>query len=209
MSAAALAVPRADTDEAEPLPPPAAAGPTRRVLLANVVLSQGAWFVTVVGAAHGQAFWGVAAAAAVVGWHLRVSARPGPEARLVMLALLLGLAVETIALAQGHVRYPAGAWWPAALPPYWLIALWGLFAVSLNVALRWLRGRYVLAAAVGAVVGPLSYLSGVRLGAASFVDPAAALFTVALGWSVALPLLTWLAERCDGVGAPRAETARG
>ena len=178
------------------------------MLLANVVLSQAAWFVTIVGAAHGQPAWGMAAAAAVVGWHLRVSARPAPEARLVALALLLGLAVETLALAQGHVRYP-GNGWPAALPPCWLIALWGLFAVSLNVALRWLRGRYALAAVLGALVGPLSYLSGVRLGAAHFVDPTAALLTVALCWSVALPLLVWLAERCDGVGAPRAETAHG
>ena len=182
-----------------PLPVPPAAAPTRRVLLANVALSQAAWFATIVGVAHDRAAWGVAAIGAVVGWHLLVSARPAAEARLVGFALLLGLVVESVALAQGHVAYPNGAW-RAGWPPYWLVALWGLFAVSLNVALRWLRGRAALAALVGAVVGPLSFLSGARLGAASFVDMPAALSTVALGWAVALPLLLWLAERCDGVG---------
>ena len=186
-----------------PAPVPSAAAPTRRVLLANVALSQGAWFATIVGVAHGSGAWGVAAIGGVVGWHLLVSARPAAEARLVGFALLLGLVVESAALAQGHVAYPNGAW-RAGWPPYWLVALWGLFAVSLNVALRWLRGRPARAALIGAVVGPLSFLSGARLGAASFVDTGAALATVAVGWAFALPLLLWLAERCDGVGAPRA-----
>ena len=191
---------------AVPLPIPPAAAPTRRVLLANVALSQGAWFATIVGVAHGRGAWGVAAISGVIGWHLLVSARPAAEARLVGFALLLGLAVESVALAQGHVAYPNGAW-RTGWSPYWLVALWGLFAVSLNVALRWLRGRPALAALVGAVVGPLSFLSGARLGAANFVDMPAALLTVAAGWAVALPLLLWLAERCDGVGAPRAQAA--
>ena len=180
------------------------AAPTRRVLLANVALSQGAWFATIIGVAHDRAAWGVAAIGGVVCWHLLVSARPAAEARLVGLALLLGLVVESVALAQGHVRYPNGAWHPG-WPPYWLVALWGLFAVSLNVALRWLRGRPALAALLGAVVGPLSFLSGARLGAASFVDLPAALLTVAVGWAAALPLLLWLAGRCDGVGLPQAQ----
>ena len=150
MSAAGgIALPAADVAA---LPVPSAAVPTRRVLLANVALSQAAWFATIVGVAHDRAAWGVAAIGAVVGWHLFVSARPVVEARLVGLALLLGLAVESVALAQGHVAYPTGVW-RAGWPPYWLVALWGLFAVSLNVALRWLRGRAALAALVGAEIG--------------------------------------------------------
>jgi hypothetical protein len=77
--------------------------------------------------------------------------------------------------------------------------MWGLLAICLNVSLRWLRGRWLLAVVLGAVGGPFSFASGVKLGAAHFVDPFPALLTIAATWSVALPLLVWVAMRFDGV----------
>ena len=80
------------------------------------------------------------------------------------------------------------------LAPYWMVAMWGLLAIALNVSLRWLRGRWWLAAVLGAVGGPVSFASGVRLGAAHFVDAAAALAAIAVAWALALPLLMWLSD---------------
>jgi hypothetical protein len=83
-----------------------------------------------------------------------------------------------------------------------MVALWGLFAIALNVTLRWLRRRYLLAAVLGAVCGPASFVAGVKLGAAQFVDRVPALAVLAVVWAVAMPLLVWLAQRFDGVGEP-------
>ncbi|MDH6593409.1 hypothetical protein M2165_003298 [Variovorax sp. TBS-050B] len=180
---------------------PLHAGPTRAIQLSNFAVFQLAWFAAVVGAAHGQPLAGTACVAAAIGWHLFVSARPAREARLVALACLIGLVVETAIVQQGHVVYPSGQPVPQ-LAPYWMVALWGLLAIALNVTMRWLRGRPWLAAALGAALGPLAFVSGVRLGGAQFVHAVPALLTLALVWAVLMPVLMRLSVRFDGVSAP-------
>jgi hypothetical protein len=174
------------------------AGPSRARQLANFAVTQAAWFAAVLGAAHGRPDLGTLPALAAIGWHLAISARPRDEAMLALLAAVVGLAAETVVLAFGHVAYPSGQWSPL-LPPYWLVALWSLFAITLNVTMRWLRGRPALAALAGAIAGPLAFSSGVRLGGASFIDPKAALATLVIEWAVLAPLLVALSTRFDGV----------
>ena len=137
---------------------------------------------------------------AVVLLHLGFSRRPGRELRLVGAAMLLGLVVDSVLLATGWLSYPNGQWIPG-LAPYWIVAMWGLFATTLNVSMAWLRGRPVLAVLMGAVGGPLSYLAGEKLGAIELVPPLPALAALALAWALAMPLLMRLAERFDGVRA--------
>jgi Protein of unknown function (DUF2878) len=180
--------------------------PTRTVQIANFVVFQAAWFAAVLGAAHALPLAGTAAIAAAIGWHLAVSARPAQEARLVALACMIGFIVETATLLQGHIAYPSGQPDPR-LAPYWIVALWGLLAIALNVTMRWLRGRWWLAAVLGAIAGPMSFAGGVRLGGAQFIDASAALVTLALVWAVLMPVLVWLSVRLDGVTVP--EAARG
>jgi hypothetical protein len=76
--------------------------------------------------------------------------------------------------------------------------MWGLFATILNVSLRWLRGRWLIAAIAGGLGGPLAYYGGHRLGALEFGDQNAALIALALGWAVVTPILVALSERFDG-----------
>lgn len=186
--------------------PSAVTAPTRAVQFANFVVFQAAWFAAVLGAAHRVPAWGTAAVAGAIGWHLAVSARPAREARLVAIACGLGFVVETAAVWLGHVAYPSGqpvAW----LAPYWMVALWGLLAIALNVTMRWLKPRLWLAALFGAIGGPMSFVGGVKLGGAAFVNPTAALATMALCWAVLMPLLVALSTRFDGVAQPAPEGA--
>jgi membrane protein implicated in regulation of membrane protease activity len=63
----------------------------------------------------------------------------------------------------------------------------------LNSALYWLAGRPLLAAALGAVGGPLAYFGGVGLGALAFPGGLAwALALIAVEWAIAMPLLLGL-----------------
>ena len=175
--------------------------PSTAVRVVNFVVFQLAWFAAVLGAAHQVPLWGTACVVTAIGWHLAVSARPAVEARLVGAACLIGLVAESGIVGQGLVAYPSGqplAW----LAPYWIVAMWGLLAISLNVTLRWLKGRPWLAAALGAVAGPASFACGVRLGGARFLDAPAALATLAVVWGVLLPALVWLSSRFDGVAVP-------
>ena len=184
-----------------PAPTASLARPTRAMQLLNFVLFQAAWFAAILGAANGLAVWGTVFTAAVIGWHIAVSARPAVEARLVACVLAIGCVIEGLSIWQGQVVFSSGQIDPR-LPPHWMIALWGLLAIALNVTMRWMKGRWWLAAALGAIAGPLSYAGGVRLGAAQFIDPAQALITLAVVWALTTPLLMWLSDRFDGVAVP-------
>lgn len=175
-----------------------ARGPSRGRVLANFAVFEAAWFACILAVAHGQPAWGSAALVAAVAWHAAISARPATELALAGVLCAIGLVAESIMVALGHVAYPCGqpvAW----LAPYWLVALWGEFAIALNVTLRWLKRRPLLAAALGAVFGPLSFLGGVRLGAARFIDEPAALACLAAMWALLMPLVMAVSDRLDGV----------
>ena len=169
--------------------------------IANFAFSQVGWFAAVLGAAHGMPLPGTAVVLAVIGWHLAVSARPATEVRLIVLVALVGFAAESVNTLLGYVAYPSGQPFPG-LAPYWIVALWALLSIALNVTLRWLRHRPWLAAGLGAVLGPVSFSSGVRLGGAEFVHPTAALITLACVWAVTLPAIVRLSIHFDGVAVP-------
>jgi len=169
--------------------PPARPAWTRVLLgAAQFLLFQAAWFACVLGAAHGRVALGVAAVAVAVIVNLGLSDRRRADLALTALAILIGLAWDTWMLRGGWVLYaspgPVASWAPA-----WILALWALFATLLRGPLSWLHARPLLAAVMGAVGGPLSYLAAVRLGAGHFPDAAYALSVLALGWALITPLL--------------------
>jgi len=167
-------------------------------LLLNFAAFQAGWFACVLGAAKGLPWLGPVVVAAVVALHLATVRRPLPELYLVLAAMAIGLVVDSLLLATGWLRYPSGLWL-SGLAPYWIVAMWALFATTLNVSMGWMRGRPVLTVLMGAVGGPLSYLAGEKLGAIELVQPLPALAALALAWALAMPLLMRLAARFDGV----------
>ncbi len=170
-------------------------------IFANVLLFQAAWLSGVLGAAHGRPWLGPVVALAVVAWHLARARRALPEALLLAAALALGAAFESFLVLGGWLRFESGGS-AAASAPVWMIALWGVFATTLNVSLRLLHGRQAMAAALGAVAAPLAYYAGGRLGAVEFVNVGTALLVIGVGYLVLMPVLVSLAARLDGYAAP-------
>ena len=76
--------------------------------------------------------------------------------------------------------------------------MWGVFATTLNLSLRWLKGRWFIAILSGAIAGPLAYYAGARLGGVVFTEQMTALIALSLGWAVLMPLLMALSQRLDG-----------
>lgn len=166
-------------------------------LVANFAAFQLAWFACVVAAGRGHALLGTGAIALAVALHAWLSRRARPELALVGIAVAIGAVWESVVVATGFVAYPSGML-ATALAPYWIVAMWALFATTLNATLVWLRGRYVLAAAFGAIGGPLSYLAGIRLGAVEAIDVGSVLILQGIGWGMVMPLLMYIAPRFDG-----------
>jgi len=172
----------------------------------NFVAFQVAWFACVVSAASAVPHYGLLVAAGVVLLHLMLAQRKQAEALLLLSAVSMGLVFDSLLASTGWVRYPSGQWLPG-LAPYWILALWAVFATTLNVSMRWLHGRLFLAALLGGVFGPLSYLGGARLGGMAFVQAWPALSTLAIGWALVMPALVALAVRLENVPARSATGA--
>jgi Protein of unknown function (DUF2878) len=178
----------------------------RRVrLLINFVAFQTAWFAVVLGAAHDFLWRGMLVAIAVVLLHLWMSRQPLRELQLVILAILLGTMWDSVVAANHIIHYPSGQFSPY-IAPVWIMAMWALFATTLNVSLLFLRGRPLLAAAFGGIGAPLSFLAGMRLQALQFPDTTLAMTVLAIGWALIMPVLMALSVRFDGVNTPVANS---
>jgi hypothetical protein len=176
-------------------------------VLSNFLLFQIGWFSCVWSAAANRPWIGALVIVGVVVVHLFHAPMPKKELQLILLALGIGLLFDSLLVVQGWLKYSSGNVAPN-LAPYWIVALWGLFATILNVSLRWMRGRWITAALFGALGGPAAYYGGLRLGALEFGNMEAGLAALAIGWAVLTPLLLALSVRFDGQ-AGRLETVTG
>jgi hypothetical protein len=149
-------------------------------------------------AAHGVEWIGVVLAALLLGAHLKRVERSGEELKLLLTVMLIGGTWESALTDFGLLEYP-GSQSVHGVAPYWLFALWGLFAAQFNTTYKWLKTRVAVAALLGAIAGPLSFRAGAALGALRFAKPGPAVVALALGWAVLLPLVTVLSRRWDGV----------
>jgi len=169
---------------------------TRMAIAANIVLFQLGWFACVLGAARGWSGIGALIALAIVAGHVLHARQPRRELVLVAIAAAAGMLADSLLAASGWLNYEGAAPVPGAAP-YWIVALWALFAITLNVSMRPLRTRPLLGVPLGLVGGPLAYLGGEKLGAVALAQPLPALAALALVWAAATPLLLGLALRLE------------
>ncbi|MFK7894477.1 MAG: DUF2878 domain-containing protein [Myxococcota bacterium] len=155
------------------------------------------WCACIFGAAWGLPWLGPVTAALWITFRLRTAERPGRDLALVVFAGIFGLVADGLLMQLGGVHY-TGLAQNALIGPTWILALWMAFAMSINVSFTWLRGRPGLAAALGLAGGMLSYACGRRLGAVDFLfSDLHTLAALSLVWGCGLPLLVYVAERCE------------
>lgn len=157
--------------------------------IVNFLGFQSVWFLSLFGAGTGRAWLGAAGLVAFTVWHFRAMPNPRAELVIVLVSCALGFLVDT-AFIQARLLSYAEPFPFAAVAPYWILGLWVNFALTLNGSLSWLQGRYLLAAVLGAVGGPLAYRAGVGLGAAELRASGEVVYgALALVWALAVPLL--------------------
>lgn len=168
-------------------------------IIVNFVLFQLAWFACVVGASKGLPWLGVIVALAVAAWHISQVSQPKQEIDLMLICLLLGGLYDQAILSSGLITYMHNGWSQTftTLVPAWILGLWLTFATILNVSLRWMHGRYILGAALGAIGGPLAYKGAEKIGAV-VLHGVSSYIALLLGWAIITPLLLGIATRHDG-----------
>lgn len=161
--------------------------------LINFITFQVGWFSCVLSAANGMPWLGLVVVSAIVVNHVARASWPAHEAQLVFLAVVFGLVFDSLLVSTGWLRYSNDALL-SNIAPYWILAMWALFATTLNSSMSWLKNKLILASVLGAIFGPLSYMAGQRLGAIELVDSSKATIALALIWSMAMPLLMFAAS---------------
>ena len=169
-------------------------------MIKNLVLFKAGWLACVLGAANGLAWLGPAAVGLIALEHLRTAFAPSREVLLLLAAGAVGLIWESALVTLEVLRYDAGMF-SSAVAPYWILAMWVLFATTLNIGLKWVKRHWLLAAAAGAVGGPMAFFGGERLGAVILDDATVSLAVIGIGWAVLLPVLASLSARCNGYDA--------
>jgi hypothetical protein len=171
--------------------------------LPNLLGFQLVWLAAVAGAGKGLWWSGVLALVVFATLQLTFSAQRAADLRLMGVAAVIGLLLDSAWIWTGLIDFATPlpfAW----LAPVWIIVLWLAFALTLNHSMASLQGRPWIAAALGAVGGPLAYSIAVHAWqAASLPDPAwHAYLAVGLAWAIVTPLLLALASRLSPAVLP-------
>jgi hypothetical protein len=167
-------------------------------ILLNIVAFKVGWLASILGAANEMPLLGPAVVLMAITLHLRVVNDPSRELLLIALTGAIGATWDSVMVGAGWLTYPTGTL-VAGFAPYWILAMWMLFATTLNMAFRWLQSKMLFAGVLGAVFGPLSYYAGARAGAVVINDLTATMVALAVAWAILLPGLLFLARRFDGV----------
>ncbi len=171
--------------------------PAMSSLLVNFLLFQLGWFSCVLGAAYQLPWLGLLIVMLILGFHLSRSGQPDKEFKLILLVLFIGFLWDSLLTWSGLLRYDNGQI-HESLAPYWIIAMWALFASTLNVSLNWLKQRLLIASLFGLAGGPLAYYAGFKMGVVDFSNIYQAMLSLAFGWALIMPLLMILSTRFDG-----------
>ena len=155
----------------------------------------GCWWAAILGAAHGLWWAGPAAAVSYLVIHLGFLDPTREAGRRVILGTAVGLLVEQGNMMAGVTAYSP----PTALAPAWMVGLWAAFSATAGLSMAWLRGKPILAAVLGAVAGPLTFMAGARLGALTLGPWATPV--LALEWALATAWLTRGRGRTPSVSA--------
>lgn len=161
--------------------------------LVNFAGFQATWWATILSAANGMPWVAVAASATAVMLHLWLFDDRPQEAALVRAAFGVGAVLETGNALAGFTRFTPE---PLGLPiaPFWMLLQWMVLGATLRHSFGWIRERYLLAAVLGGIAAPFSYLGGARLGALS-VSGTPALVAIGIEYAIALPVLLLIEKR--------------
>ena len=150
------------------------------------------WFGAILGAARGWTWLGPSIVSMLLVLHLAGERRRGPALAVLLLVGVLGYLVDSALVLGGVFTFPEAArlGGPSTL---WMVSMWVNLAIAVRGCMAWMRGRWLLAAVLGAISGPLSYWAGARLGAIELTVPVArAIAVIGVEWVIAFPLLIWL-----------------
>jgi len=153
----------------------------------NIILFYLGWFYLISTAIHGHPYQGLFATACILLFHFMMSKSWVKELLILISVVIIGFCFDTAYASFGLLSYVSPNPISPHLAPLWILALYALFATSLNSSLSWLRNQPIISMVLGSIGASLAYFFAIRLGAASCPSEATTLSIIALVWFLATP----------------------
>ncbi len=168
------------------------------------------WGVCLKQASAGRPFDGAFVVLILLAIHLYLVKERVQEICLITIVTLFGTCLDTVYSLTGIIQYAGEYTYFPWLAPIWISSIWVLFAMSLNHSLSWFNGRWVLASLSGASGAILTYIAGVKVGAATFLIPEKILLAIVGSiWFFLFPALLFFAHWFTGLfGKPHKNTLK-
>ena len=164
----------------------------------NAIWFQTTWFCAVLGRESLLPL-----TAALIALHLVLVPDRGKEFRQLAAVGAVGIGVDAFLSVSGVFVFPNGE-----LIPLWLCGLWLAFATTFTRSLSFLGNKPLLAVLAGAIVVPINYGIGARLGAVEFGYSLPVSFgTMAAVWAILLPSLYFAVSYINTTGKTEASDA--
>ena len=117
---------------------------------------QAGWFACVLSAAAGKPELGAVSILSWVTVYVFTTHNYRNELLLIGSALVIGYLFDSALALTGILGFSEQALTTIGSPStYWMLALWINLAAILRTALDWLSGRFVMAALLGGIIGPI------------------------------------------------------
>lgn len=118
------------------------------------------------------------------------------DIKIISLAVMLGLIIDSIFFQFNLINYEGGILSKFKIAPFWILSMWGGFAVTLLYTLNTIKKRYAISALIGVIGGPLSYNAGVQIGSIT-INGSIAYVSLAISWGLIIPLLFYIINQLD------------
>jgi hypothetical protein len=162
----------------------------------NLISVNIGWLACILGAARGHYWLGLVVVSILFVVHITAIERHKMR-KIFIVALLttaIGFLMDTALIIVGAVE-PNRWVMPAPFTTIWDLMIWANFSLTLDVSLRFLQKRPLVAAFLGAICAPGTYYAGDRLGALNFSEPVfSSLLWVGAVWLFAMPCLSLMAK---------------
>jgi len=163
--------------------------------LINFILFQLGWFISVWGAANQKLPLSMMVVALILLVHIMQASQKKEAAMLLFIIMLLGSIFDQLLLITNLITYQNQFF--DTLVPVWIVAMWGLFATTLNLSLSWLKSNRVLAVLFGFIGGPVAYFAAEQLNAVQLTNQFS-IYALALGWAILTPVCLLIAGKWNG-----------
>lgn len=169
----------------------------------NSLSFYGGWTALVVYAAAGRPLLGLLILGCLMMVHFTLSQQRIKDVIFLTTVTLAGCLIDIGYLTTGVLKYASPNDWIWWLPPLWMAGVYLLFAAAVDYSLFWMRNYPVAAAVFGAIGGTMSYVAGVRLGAAELLMKGyESYIVIGTVWFFFMPIVCYYSGWLDKVMLP-------